>query len=339
MAKIENIKNTNKFLGKGMNGSVYLVKDSKNNNYALKIQQIMPKDLKKDFSSLMWREIDFATNMAKKYPDHFMQLYDYKFDEKCNYQHSLEGFNFKINDLPKAQQTYYKKLFASPYCSIKLWSVVDTTLHNLLNTWKTFNAEIYYDFIIQMMYIIYLMNKEGYIHNDFHQKNIGLKKTTKKYIKIFNKNVPTHGYLVQAIDFEQNLHKKFKLKTSDKNKLANKNDVFTILNLALFDFADLKHFYKKEEIEEYKLIDISKEDEEILKPLLDKLELTKENQKFLMNILYKIIFYEKYEKMILGNKFTKSIPPKLYIPLDCILFIIKNIYDPEKIVKYLIKNK
>jgi len=129
------------------------------------------------------------------------------------------------------------------------------------------------------------------------------------------------------------------VKQLEKIKLTNDNDIFTILKLALFDFADLKNYYKKEKIEEYKPIDIPKEDEEILKPFLDKLKLTKENHNFLLRILYKIIFYEKYEKKILGDKFIKAIPPKLYIPLDCILFIIKNIYEPEKIVKYLIKNK
>ena len=45
------------------------------------------------------------------------------------------------------------------------------------------------------------------------------------------------------------------------------------------------------------------------------------------------------KKNILGNKFIKAIPPKLYIPLDCILYMIKNIYEPEKIIRYLIKNK
>lgn len=343
MVKINNIINNNKFLAKGMNGSVYLVKDNKNNKYALKIQQIMQKDTKKNLSSKMWREIDFALKFAKKYPDHFMQLYDYKFDNKCNYKHSFEGFNFELKDLPTDAQTYYKKLWVSPYCSIKLWSYVDTTLNDLLNSWKSFNENIYYDFVIQMIYIIYLMNKEGYFHNDFHQKNIGLKKTKKKYINIFNKKIPTHGYLVQAIDYELNLHKKYKLTPTENTELENNNDIFSILYLALFDFADLKFFYKKEKIdfkfEEYKIIDISKEDENILAPFLEGVKLTKYNHKFLMNILYKVIFYEKFEKNILGNKFIKAIPPKLYIPLDCILYMIKNIYEPEKIIRYLIKNK
>ena len=102
---------------------------------------------------------------------------------------------------------------------------------------------------------------------------------------------------------------------------------------------DLKHFYKNQKIEEYKIIDIPKIQEELLEPLLENVKLTKENHKFLMNILYKLIFYENFQKSILGNKFVKAIPPRLYVPLDCILYIIKNIYHPDKIIKYLIKNK
>ena len=268
-----------------------------------------------------------------------MQLYDHTFDEKCNYLHSFEGFDFKMKDLPKKQQTYYKKLSTSPYCSLKLWSYVDTTLHNLLNSWKQFDAEIYQDLIIQILYIIYLLDREGYQHNDLHQKNIGLKKTTRPYIKIFNKKVPTYGYLVQAIDFELNLHKKYKLKAWERYKLVNDNDVFTILNLTLFDFADLKHFYKKEKIDEYHLVNIAKEDAEILGSFLDKIQLTRENRHFLMNTLYKIMFYEKYERQLLGSKFTKAIPPRLYVPLDRILYIVQNIYDPAKIIKYMIMNR
>lgn len=47
----------------------------------MKIQQIMPKDVKESLATNMWREIYFAQTIAKKYPDHFMQLYDHKIDK------------------------------------------------------------------------------------------------------------------------------------------------------------------------------------------------------------------------------------------------------------------
>lgn len=339
MATIDTVKNTNKVLGRGMNGTVYLVKDNKNNKYAFKIQQILPKDIKPSLSAHIWREIHFAKNVANKYPQHFMQLFDYKIDKSCKHKQSWKGFPFVMKDLPKAQQTYYKKLFASPYCSIKLWSVIDMTFDDLLKSWKTFHSDIYYDLMIQVMYIIYLINKEGYYHNDFHQGNIGIVKTDKKNITIMNQKIQTYGYLVQAIDYELNLNKKYKMKGWEEIKLREDNDIYSIVFLWCHDFADLKHFYKGIEIKEYEIIDIPKEEEELLSCYLQHLNLTKENHKFLMNILFKIIFYEKYERMILGDKFTKAIPPKLYLPLNVIIYMVKHIYEPEKILKYIIKNR
>jgi hypothetical protein len=108
-----------------------------------------------------------------------MQLYDHKIDDSCKHEQSWKDFDFELKDLPKNQQIYHKKLSASPFCSIKLWSYVDTTLHELLNSWKTFDSKMYYDLLIQIVYVIYLINKEGYVHNDFHGRNIGLKKQKK----------------------------------------------------------------------------------------------------------------------------------------------------------------
>ena len=40
------------------------------------------------------------------------------------------------------------------------------------------------DLLIQVVYISYIINKEGYIHNDLHPKNIGVVFTKDKYIEI-----------------------------------------------------------------------------------------------------------------------------------------------------------
>jgi RIO-like serine/threonine protein kinase len=74
MITFDNIKITNKILGIGMNGTVYLAKDSNNNKYALKIQKIFPKEVKKDLSQRLWREIYFADNLSRKYPDQFYAI-------------------------------------------------------------------------------------------------------------------------------------------------------------------------------------------------------------------------------------------------------------------------
>ena len=49
-----------------------------------------------------------------------MVLYDSKIDDSCKHKQDFSGFDFKLEDLLKAKQNYYKRVNASPYCSIKL---------------------------------------------------------------------------------------------------------------------------------------------------------------------------------------------------------------------------
>ena len=65
---------------------------------------------------------------------------NHKIDNKCNH---IQGFDFKMEELPKAQQTYYIKLFASKICSVKLFSLIDMTMDQLFNSWKTFIIYVY----------------------------------------------------------------------------------------------------------------------------------------------------------------------------------------------------
>ena len=222
-------------IGKGLLGTIYLATYG-NKKLAYKIEQIFDKDAIKSYKSPLYREIDFATKMHALYPLHFMKLYDWKIDNKCSHKQDLSSLDFKLGDLPKVWQNYYQKLWLSKTCAIKLYSYVDTTLHNIMWKNKKFNHAVFYDLSIQVFYVVYLMNKHGYLHNDFHSKNIGLNKTTDKYITIFNNRVKTHGYHVVALDYGTVLHKKYILKKNEKYMLANENDMFTLANRILFSY-------------------------------------------------------------------------------------------------------
>ena len=65
----------------------------------------MPLDVKESLQSPIWREIYFAKILGKKYPQHFMKLYDYKIDDKCYLK--KYGLAFTWKNLPKQQQKYY----------------------------------------------------------------------------------------------------------------------------------------------------------------------------------------------------------------------------------------
>jgi hypothetical protein len=69
------------------------------------------------------------------------------------------------------------------------------------------------------------------------------------------------------------------------------------------------------------------------------MKLSNENYNLFIKLLYKLLFYNVWEKSILGNKFNEAIPPKIYVPFNVMYYMIQNMNNPEKIIKYLIKNK
>jgi serine/threonine protein kinase len=337
MVKFEDVKITNKVLGKGKSGSVFLAKDSSKNKYAIKIQKLLKKNLVDDSSSQMWREIHFATEMNKKYPQFFVELLDFKIDDNCTYIHVNEA---RKNKKPKTvmEEIYEKELLESHYCSIKLWSFVDMNLYEYVNSKKKLDKTIYYDFLIQVCYIIHLMNKEGFLHTDLHMQNIGMKKTDDESIKIFNCDIPTHKYKIQIIDFELILHKNYELRNWEKRRMQNNSDMFHVIQYFLYDFNDFEKKYELENIHKLMDFQLTKEYVKILTPILCANNFAKDKLDFLLKNLYKIMFYENWQKELLGDKFVEAIPPRFLVPMEQIIYIMQNLYDPKKITKYLVKN-
>jgi hypothetical protein len=50
--------------------------------------------------------------------------------------------------------------------------------------------------------------------------------------------------------------------------------------------------------------------------------------------LFDILFPDQYQKIIFGPKYFKTIPRKLFIPFDDIIYFILNYKEPNKIIKY-----
>ncbi len=67
--------------------------------------------------------------------------------------------------------------------------------------------------------------------------------------------------------------------------------------------------------------------------------LTKEIKNDLINYLYKIIFYQKFQKEILGKKLKEPIPPIEFIPISNFIYMVCNIYQPKKIIEYFLFNR
>ena len=322
-----------KEIGIGMMGTVYLVKDKLNNKYAMKIEKILQKHINKSLEYDLWREIEFSNKMNKKYPEHFMKIYDDWIDKKCNHKQDWEKQGLKLEFFDKSSQNYYRKLFDSPYCSVKIYSLIDLTLKNV---YKQINEKQYYDIFIQCLYIMYLCNKSGYLHRDWKMDNIGIIKTDEEYINIFNNKIKTHGYKVVLLDYGAVIHKKYVLSSYEKNLFANKmTDLFFMFDRYKYNMIfNFKEFENKYNVDTFNNITINEETKKEIQKYLPKFN---KNNDILSQYIYKIIYYNDFENRLIGND-IKPIKPKLLLPQEKILFIIKNIYNIKKCILFLIEH-
>ena len=333
---LDNIKIINP-LGTGMHGTVYLVKNKKNQKeYAMKVEQIMERDMKQSSTSPVWREINFAKTMATKYPNQFMKIYYYE-NKKCSYVHILPPE--KCDSMAANEKKYYEELFASPYCSIKLTSIVDEMLHNII--YKLDDKRIILDLFIQVVYICYLIHKYGYYHRDLHPKNIGViyTKNKNKTIKILDRKIPTHGYLLSAIDYGMAIHSKYELEPWEADALKYGNDLYNNFYKIVFKIM-LKNMieqYPDKNINE--LVPIADDDAQILEPYLknimvDNTEYVKKQYEYFQELLYKIVFFDKFQEQMGINEKVELFE---FIPITSVKYIVKHFHNLEKILKHLME--
>jgi hypothetical protein len=323
-----------KTIGKGMHGSVYLVEDTKTNKqYAMKVEPVFKKHIKKSTKSPIWREIEFAKTISSKYPNQFMKIYRYE-NKKCKYIHKINEKRWKT--MGKMRKDYYKKLLASPYCSIKLTSIVDDILHNIL--YSLTDKKIILDLFIQVINIAYLTNKEGYYHRDLKPKNIGIVYTKDKYIKILNKDIPTHGYILQAIDYGSVFHNKYELDNWEKDAMKYENDLFKSVYEIIFKVMLKNLIDKYPNVNINKKVPISMKDRKVLQPYLinikvDNSKWVQRNYNTFEELLYKILFFDKFQDHM-------NIKDKVelfdFIPIDSVIYYVIHLYDIKKVLQHFI---
>jgi hypothetical protein len=321
---IDNLK-INKKLGAGMLGTVYLATDENKNKYALKIEHILKKDLEKDTSSKIWREILFIKEMSK-IPNHFMKLYDYKFSEQCTH---IQKYGVPLDIFPDNMQAQFKKLAESPYCIIKVFDLKGGSIGSLFDSGKLSQNQIY-SMIIQITYAISIMMKYRYIHGDLHDGNITYTKTDKKTITINNQKVPTFGYIYSIIDYGEVLSDKFKLSKLEKQRWKWNQQISEISSLVemLVDTSRFWKFMNKNKIKpDWKNIhkQFNKQPEyEIIKKF-------NVGDRFAMN-LFAIFFPKVYQQVLSGT--DKYFEFKYLIPKGELLYIMINVNEPKKIIDY-----
>jgi len=63
--------------------------------------------------------------------------------------------------------------------------------------------------ILQVIHAMLLLKKGGYSHNDLHDNNIMVNKTTLETFTFQHQNVPFHGYQISVIDYGEAWHKDY----------------------------------------------------------------------------------------------------------------------------------
>ena len=200
-----------KKLGAGMFGTTYKVK-YQNNIYALKIQHILPEDVKKSYKTELWREMDLYNHIDtlnssdKKY---FMRLYGFMIYDNCDHK-QVRPVQVELNE--KNIRLDNSKICVKYLLEYK----GETTLHIYLV--KNSDPFKKLSICLQLNHIFDVLYRGEYAHGDVHTNNLMIDKFKQKYFMVDNAKIPTYGNIVSIIDYGTVMHNKFKFKY-DKTRL------------------------------------------------------------------------------------------------------------------------
>jgi hypothetical protein len=327
-------------LGKGLYGITYKVKRN-NKLYALKRQKILKKYINEGTKYPLFREIKFYSwinKLSNSDQRFFVKLHDYKFYSNCNFKHKKEHRSKLIQNL-----------IQSKHCLDLLIDLKDGVLKKIL---FELNEKQIMSMILQNIYAIYLMNKNGFIHADLHNKNICYTKIDKNRNIILHMpkqkyTINSYGYKYSIIDYGLVLHKNFILSKEEKDKY----NLFRKYNRDLerffiFTLTNVRYALRisKNDLKIYKLMrDVPINLYIRIKNIIISLypELLKSYNKWEKDsIMDQILYYQIiqflaiYDKKILSNFFQKRYSPNL-LEAKHLEFIKFNFNNFEVIIDYL----
>ena len=199
----------------------YLVLDN-DKEFCLKIQKILPEEVKFDYKFKIWREVNlynYLNTLNKNDKTFFTNLHSFEFCK--DYKNKK-----KIN---KNKDEYINKINRSNWTS---YFLLDYHGESTFDKWLALHKPSYkqtYSFIFQIIKIMLLLYKGGYSHSKLLLNNLIIKKTKDTHFKFNNVYIPYYGYQLVVCDYSNIMHKKFKLKYNNWNiefKNNNKNWLF-----------------------------------------------------------------------------------------------------------------
>ena len=205
--------------------------------------------------------------------------------------------------------THFMTLYDSAE-GVALWSKVDCTLNTIHPS-----KEVLYDLYIQIFHILAILQKETWTHNDFHPGNIGLVATKQKKIEINGTMLPTHGYIVHAIDYG-----------SVRKGFRTLRDVYKLFSVVKENDIDIDLYQvKKVKLEKY----IRTKIETYLPTSYDFTWYRKDCAVLLLQLLFPKEFKKLYPALSISN----------YLPKFAMLYIIQHMEYPDVCLEYLLKNR
>jgi hypothetical protein len=339
MVKFSDIVVTDKKLGEGYEGVVFLARDRKHRSkkYAYKIMRLSSKKVKQ-----METELKFYKEMGNKYPDHFLTLYDYRIQKDCKFQFTPKQ---SIDKHHKKQFTKIQKKnklcaeFLIPYAGEPLWWYLGFRCKGRIRTDKMLSI------IIQYIYIAYLINKHNYIHYDLHDGNICVLPTKDTHINILGRKIPTYGIRLVAVDYgtvryrgEKNTHAFIR----DDFK-RNTNDIYAIL------FTLLEYCYSinnKNAVTQVLRGALDKDIMNYTKTIIPLIKCKYKDKQWIkghavtlaalyVKLIYPSVFIDNIHQRY--KKFRDTyIPFNYVIPREVIQYMIVNFYNPTAVLIYTI---
>lgn len=320
-----------KELGQGMVGITYLV-EFDSNQYALKIEKIPESHALDKFNTKYaeWREIEFSEQFGNNYPEQFIKLYAWDIIDNCDYSNPND-----FTHLPKEVQTRLQEKIDSKFCIRKLYSLVDTDLSKII---KTLNKKQIYSLIIQTAHIIWLLDTEGYSHNDLHGQNIGVIYTDKKYINILNDKIPipTYGNIFTALDFGNLTKNTWKLTEYEKN-FKSKDTIRILTKLVKYEIK-----FDVGSKQNNKLLTVKEIGSGSMNKIIETVEwedldqyITDSNPNDKI-ILYQILYPDIFQQIFFGDNYNSTIKLVYLIDIDDIIYFMKNKSNLKKIIKYFV---
>jgi hypothetical protein len=338
-----------KILGKGYNGISYLI-ERDNNQFVLKRQKLLSNEVKPNFKYSFWREVDFnvfVNNLSKNKQPYFMKLYEHSVNN-CDYQH-------KPKYIPPDQKKELDIRNKSKHCLDMVIEYKGNELYGLLDK-KGMSIQERYCMLIQILYAFETIREHGYLHQDIHHGNITYKKTTHP-IKIYGKMLPCE-YQYSLIDYGEVKHSKYcttqKERLNHAKHLKNNEDIDQLFPQIICQYYMLYGHYNKTnrkypDINVKNTLSLFCKEINIWNKIKKILCTTNESQKWFDTFEHKNKMIEDWDLInkiyylfsaYNRHKFLKYIGWKIhipnFIPSKDIIFMVENITDNKKIIKYLL---